>query len=404
MRNEDQVKEWRNWSESIRFTPAAIELPANEAQLQEIVAGAYRNKRTLRTVGASHSCSGIFATHDTLISMENFKGQVLIDPVNLRANVSAAMTVEEIGELLFKQGLGMENTGHINKQRIAGAVSTGTHGAGKRLHNLSGQLYGVRLVNGTGDIREFNEDDDPQMMQALKVSLGALGVFTQVTLKVLPAFRLRRRQYCAALNDCLNALDQMMDENRNFCFYWYPRRDDVSIRTWNFEEEHKSRLPFGKIYKESTGWGKDVLPTEQKLKYNELEYSVDAAVAVDCFQEIRKRILEKYRKLVAWRVLFRPVAPDNVMLSNAYKRESVAITVHQNATLPYKEYFDDIESIFQSFGGRPHWGKKHAMRAKDLELLYPEWENFQRIRREMDPGNIFLNDYLKRIFIYDHGQ
>jgi FAD/FMN-containing dehydrogenase len=298
----------------------------------------------------------------------------------------------------------MENTGHINKQRVAGAISTGTHGAGKHLKNLSGQVYGVRLVSGTGDIREFNENNDPQMMQALKVSLGALGIFTHITLKVLPAFRLRRTQYCARLDECLEALDQMMDENRNFCFYWYPRRDDVSIRTWNFETEASKRLPFGKVYKEYTGWGKDVLPSVQTLKYNELEYSVDAAVAADCFMAIRQRILEKYRKLVAWRVLFRPVAADDVMLSNAYKRDTVAITVHQNATLPYREYFDDIEGIFQQFEGRPHWGKKHSMQAKDLEQLYPEWENFQSIRREMDPGDIFLNDYLKRVFVYDHSQ
>lgn len=242
-------------------------------------------------------------------------------------------------------------------------------------------------------------EDHPEMMQALKVSLGSMGIFTAITLRVLPAYQLHRVQYCASIGDCLENLNWMMDSNRNFCFYWYPRRDEAGIRTWNIVDDKTEPLPFGKIYKEYSGWGKDVLPTEHELKYNELEYSLDAEAAVGCFQEIRKRIKEKHRRMVAWRILFRPVAADNVFLSNSYGRDTVAITIHQNASLPFHEYFNDIEPIFQAYGGRPHWGKKHSLKARDLKHLYPQWERFHEIRRQMDPHGIFLNDYLRRVFI-----
>ena len=401
MMQKSDEEDWVNWSGSIHFTPACVETPTNEQAVQDLVNRSISSSRTIRSVGASHSCSPIFETNNTLLSMENFKRAYSCDLVNNKYVVSPGMTIEEIGEFLFRDDLAMENTGHINKQTIAGAVSTGTHGAGKTLPNLSGQLLGVRMVTGTGEIKEYNLKDDPEIMQALKVSLGSMGVFTQLTLQALPVYRLHRVQYCAETDDCINNIEWVMNNNRNSCFYWYPRRDDVSIRTWNFESDKKEKLPFGKIYKEYTGWGKDVLPSEQLLKFNELEYSVDAKVAVNCFQEIRKRVLQKHRRMVGWRILFRPIAADNAYLSNAFGRDTVAITIHQNASLPFQEYFDDIEPILQAWGGRPHWAKKHSLKASDLKDLYPKWERFQQIRSLMDPKGVFLNNYLKKILIND---
>ncbi|WP_207514377.1 D-arabinono-1,4-lactone oxidase [Longitalea luteola] len=388
-----------NWSGDIRFSPAKIVVPENEEQLRQVVQEAIANKLTIRTIGARHSCSPIFETDQILVSMENFKGLYEYDAEQRTAVIGAGTTVEEAGEELFRVGLALENTGHINKQALAGAISTGTHGAGKELKNLSGQVTGIRLINGSGDIKEFDEEHNGELMQALKVSLGSLGIFTRLKLRVLPRFTLHRRQYCAHTDDCLANLKQLMEENRNFCFYWYPRRDDVSIKLWNAPGEGTAELPYATLYKEYSGWSKDVLPTTQRLKFNELEYSFDHETAPHCFQEIRQRIKAKHRKHLAWRVLYRPVAADTVFLSNAYNRNIVAITIHQHASLPYEDYFNDIEKIFQSYGGRPHWGKKHSLKAPQLQQLYPEWNRFQQIRKRFDPNGIFLNDYLKNVFI-----
>jgi FAD/FMN-containing dehydrogenase len=392
-------KSWTNWSGDIRFEPSLAAAPSREDELQHLVQQALEQKQTIRAIGARHSCSPLFKTNQILLSLENFNGLHDCDRERQLATVGAGSTVEETGEALFAEGLGMINTGHINKQAIAGAISTGTHGAGKKLTNLSGQVAGVRMITGNGEIREFNDTDHPSIMQALRVSLGSMGLFTQITLKILPAFELHRRQYCTSTPDCLHHLPQLMEENRNFCFYWYPRRDDVSLRVWNLPGEGTQHLPYARLYKEFTGWGKDVLPTSHSLKYNELEYSLEVDTAPACFEEIRKRILAKHRGYVAWRVLYRPIAADDAWLSNAYKKDIVAITIHQHATLPYREYFDDIEQIFQSYGGRPHWGKKHSLKAAQLSRMYPMWPQFQELRKEFDPHGVFLNDHLKEILI-----
>ncbi len=398
MKKDMMKKEWTNWSEDVRFTPGKVVTPANEDELIKIIRNAGQHSSTIRAIGSRHSCSPIFKTEDILLSPECFNEFYAGDHDKLSATVGAAMTVEETGNALHPLGLALENTGHIDKQTMAGAISTGTHGAGKRLSNLSGQVTGLRMVNGQGAVKEYNEQEHPEMMQALRVSLGAMGIFTRIRIKVLPSYRLHRKQYCASTDDCLQYLEQLMDENRNFCFYWYPRRDDISIRLWNEPGEGTLSLPFkAHLYKEYCGWSKDVLPSRQELKFNELEYSIDTDKAKSCFQEVRHRIRSRHRHIVGWRVLFRPVAGDNNYMSNTYGSNKVAITIHQNATLPYTGYFNDIESVFQAYGGRPHWAKKHTMSADELQKLYPMWHRFHEIRKEMDPENIFLNSYLQRV-------
>jgi FAD/FMN-containing dehydrogenase len=388
-----------NWSGDIQFTPGRVEKPADEQELQQLIATARSKGLNIRAMGAGHSCAPIVETRQVIVRMDHFKGLLHYDTKNCTATIGAGNTVEETGESHFSVGLGMENTGHIDKQVMAGAISTGTHGAGKKLTNLSGQITGIKMVTGAGEIKSFNQDNDPEIMKALRVSLGSLGIFTELSLRVLPRFELNRRQYCASTEDCMHHLEELMEENRNFCFYWYPRRDDVSIRLWNEPGKGTKELPYAKLYKELSGWGKDVLPSRQELKFNELEYSFDIDTAPEVFAATRKRIKEKHRQQVAWRILYRPVAKDDALLSNAYGKDIVAITVHHHAPLLYRDYFDDIEKIFRSFGGRPHWAKKHSLGANELSRLYPQWEQFQKLRAEFDPDGIFLNDYMKKIFV-----
>lgn len=391
--------EQSNWAGNIRFEPHEYYVADDEQTLIRTLKKANLDGKTVRASGARHSCSPVIETDDILISLDRFKQFHGVNDKQTEATVGAGMTVEEVGKALFRYHLAMENTGHIDQQSLGGAISTGTHGAGKKLTNLSGQVTAIRLITAAGEIKTYNDYDHAEIMRALRVSLGSLGIFTQITLRVIPAFQVQRQHYCTSVADCLKHLPALMEENRNFGFYWYPRRDDISLRLWNVPGTGTQQLPFARLDKEETGWSKDLLPTPHELRYVELEYSFPIELATDCFMEIRERILKKHRQQVGWRVLFRPVAADNNYLSNAYGRQSVAITVHQNAGLPYQEYFKDIEQVFQAYDGRPHWGKIHSMSASQLKQRYPEWDTFQHIREELDPKGTLLTPYLKRILI-----
>ena len=76
----------------------------------------------------------------------------------------------------------------------------------------------------------------------------------------------------------------------------------------------------------------------------------------------------------------------------------MTISVHHAAELPCHEFFAEVEAIFRSYHGRPHWGKIHTHSSDELRKLYTKWDRFQKVRREFDPEGVFLNPYLRKLF------
>jgi FAD/FMN-containing dehydrogenase len=393
--------EWTNWSGSLRFRPGRVETPSNEEELSSIITRAASEGSNVRVAGAGHSSSPLVETEDILISMEKFKEFEIHDREKGEVTIGAGMMLREANKKFLQTGLALENLGDVDLQSLVGAIGTGTHGTGKRLHILSNHLVGGRMIDGTGDIREFSLEDDPDFLLAARVSLGSLGIFTSLRLSLFPAFRLHRLEWCTLIDECMANLDQLVEENRNFDFYWYPRSDEAKLRTLNPPDKDHEEIPYARCVKEMSGWSSEVIPRERELKFDEIEFFFPYESGPDCFREVRKRIRERHRKNVAWRVLYRTIASDDAYLSGAHGRDSVTISLHHNNTLPYDEYFRDIEPIFRAYGGRPHWGKKHYLTAPDLGPLYPMWDRFLEMRRKTDPDGVFLNPYLRELLGVD---
>ena len=392
------MKEWTNWSGSLRFTPSNFHKPADEAELADIVRKCYRTGKSYRLAAAGHSSTPLVKSTDTLINLDRMKGIVRHD--NKTATLKAGMTVQESNLALQKLGLALFNTGDVDVQTLAGAISTGTHGSGKKLPNLASVLTGVKLIDYRGEIIEFNDEKDPDVMRAMRVSLGTLGVFSEITVKVVPLFKLRRIEICTDTDTCLYHFNDLAQENRNVDFYWYPRSDETKIRILNEPGQGTTHFDFlHRRVEDVEDYVGLVLPKKRELKFDEMEYALPEETGLHCFREIRQRIKERHRKSVAWRVLYRCISSDDNYISPHYGRASVSISLHHNAGLPFDDYFNDIEPVFRYYGGRPHWAKKHNMSAGDLAPLYPEWTSFHQIRKKLDPENLLLNEYLKKLLL-----
>lgn len=331
------------------------------------------------------------------MSLRDLHGLMDYDRQHHQATLGAGTKLHDAGVILHGVGLAMENLGDVDTQTIAGVIATGTHGSGRKLQNISATLIGVRAVTGTGEIVDWSIEQQPEYIRAARVSMGLLGIFTAVRLQLQRTHELRRREYCARTDDCLAHLDEIADAHRNFDFYWYPRRDEVKLRTLNPPELPPLAMPFARCIKEQCGFSHTIIARERELKFEELEYFVPAEAGVACFQEVRRRILSQHRQQVGWRVLYRFIAQDDGYLSPVYNRDSVAISVHQNAGLPYQAYFDDIEAIVRAHAGRPHWGKKHSLHGEALADLYPRWADFMQLRRRFDPDGVFLSESMSRL-------
>ena len=401
-------EQWTNWSGSVTCHPQRIERPGSEAEAGGLVRQAGHAGLTVRVVGTGHSFVPLCASEGVVISLDSLQGVVSADRDALQATVWAGSKIQQLGEPLLQAGMAMENMGDIDRQAIAGAISTATHGTGRGLGNIATQVVGLRLVLASGDIVDCSEEQEPELFKAAQVSLGALGIISQVTLRLLPAYRLHEKTWAVPFQDCFEKVDSFIDSNRHFEFFWLPEEDVCAIKVLNPADTTPGSDPEIQIDPATSGrlaryiqpprfdHSHRIFPSERNIKFNEMEFALPADKGTACLLEIRALMQRRFPH-VTWPIEYRTVAADDIFLSPHFGRGSVTISIHQAHNLPYDSFFAAAEAIFRNHNGRPHWGKIHSHRAKDLYRLYPMWARFQAQRRRVDGPGLFLNPYLKSI-------
>lgn len=211
---------WSNWSGKVRATPAEIVSVADEKQVLEVVHRARREGLCLRSLGSAHSHSPLVATDSILLDLAGLNGIVATDAAAREVVVRAGTKISALGPPLREAGLALRNQGDIDRQSIAGAAATGTHGTGPALQNFSATLLGARIVLAEGEVAECDATHEPEIFQALRLSLGALGVVCELRLSVRDAYRLEEQMWLEDLDSVLERLDELTCATRHFEFFW----------------------------------------------------------------------------------------------------------------------------------------------------------------------------------------
>jgi FAD/FMN-containing dehydrogenase len=380
---------WQNWSGSQRHR-ATVLTPRGTGEVVAAVRAAARDGMTVRCAGSAHSFVP-FWTDDVILSLDQISGVRSVNRERQEAAIAAGTKLHALGPLLWAQGLSLPQQGDIDRQSLAGALSTGTHGTGRQLPNLSAYVQAVTLVMASGDVRTLTAaDGDPFLAACL--GLGSLGVMVEAILALEPAFNLHERNWVCDIETCAAQLGALIEGNRHFEFFWTPRTDRFDMKTLNKTAAPAAQLGDGEYVAPAF----EAFPSEREIRFNEMEYSVPYERGWECFLELRAMMLASFPQL-PWPVEFRTLAADDRLLSTANGRETVTLSVHQGAERDWRELFGAAEAIFRNHHGRPHWGKLHGLTAPDLERLCPGLEAFRRVRAELDPGGRFLNGYLKRL-------
>lgn len=398
---------WQNWSGGVTCAPRRRVAPRSEAELADLLREARRDETTVRVAGSGHSFVPLCATDGLLLSLDAMQGIVATDPERREATILAGTELHRLGEPLLAAGLGLANMGDIDRQALAGAVATGTHGTGPTLGSLSTQIVGLRLLLASGDPLDCSPTREPAVFAAARLSLGLLGVVTHLTLRLLPAYRLHERSWALPFDDCLTQLDDLIAANRHFEFFWSPPDDACALKVLNPTDRAPWTAPAPPaapdglaryLGPERVDWSHRIFPSDRQRRFNEIEFAVPAADGPACLRDLRTLMQRRHRD-VAWPVEYRTQRADDIPLSPAQGRATVTISLHQAADRPYGPFFRDAEAIFRHYRGRPHWGKIHYHRAAELRDLYPHFEEFERVRRQLDPSGRFLNRYLRDLLL-----
>ncbi|RNB79448.1 FAD-binding protein [Brevibacillus nitrificans] len=428
------AKRWSNWAGNVKSQPKQVTVPDSLEDVVSIVRDCKRSGRSIRVVGSGHSFTPIAQTDDCLLSLDRLTGLYAVDPAERTVEVWAGTKLKDLGQLLFDQGYSQENLGDINAQSIAGAISTGTHGTGIRFGSISTQVVGLTVVTAAGEVLECSREEHPDLLRALQVSLGMLGILVRVRLLVVPAYRMRYRSIRMPVADCLSSLDTFREEHRHFEFYAFPYSDTAQVKfmdettelsqvnqAWSYMKKmvmenavfwllsEGCRLipslckPVSKLSAQAvptvdeSGQSHHLFATPRLVRFYEMEYSVPAEKMKAVVEEILQ-VIEEKQYAVHFPIECRYVKNDDIWLSPAFGRDSAYIAVHMYKGMPYQPYFQRIEAIFQRHAGRPHWGKMHTMKAEQLHQVIPRLEDFLALRTQMDPDGLFLNPYLSELF------
>jgi FAD-linked oxidoreductase len=419
------MAEWRNWSGSVVAAPERLERPKTEAELCSIVAGAPR----VRVAGTGHSFMPLCETDGVLVSLADMAGGLEITPDRSSVWVPAGMPIGELTAALWAEGLSLANQGDIDKQSLAGALATATHGTGRTLGALSTFSRAFRLVTASGDVVECDETREPELFQAQRVSLGALGVMSRVELAVLPAYRLKETLRRAPLTELLASWDELADSHRHVEFFVFPYADEALLKILDVVEDGDEKpgvdidsaamqiicdltnlMPAAaptlqrlitKAMSPSTraAPAHRIFPSERPTRFEEMEYEIPAANGADA---LRAGIAEvRARKLpIIFPFEYRSVAADDMWLSPMSGRDCISISFHQYAKMPWREAFAVVEPVFAAHGGRPHWAKRHTLKSDDVLRLYPDAGRWGEVRKRWDPQAKFLNAHLRDLFAF----
>lgn len=434
---------WTTWGKQHAAEVSQILTPRSVAELQRIIADAHERKSRIKVIGYSRSSSAIAQPSGTLVRLDFLTGITRVNREAHTATFLAGTSVRDANKALMHYGLAFENLGRLDEQSLAGAVATGTHGTGIGYGIMATQVAALRMVTANDELLHCSADENPEIFRAALVGLGSLGIIVELTFNVVPLFRLHAAERGHNYTKIVPAFEERSRGADHYEFSWFPGASDVRTRRLTrlplmpdgyeprYAQLSRARRHGGDLLLNNgvyegmlmlgakapstqkalnviANWGKgnrryadlapQVFTVHRRVRQNNMEYAFDITQIPEVLDELRGK-LGDLRGELAYPLVVRSSAGDNLPLSPANGRTTGYISVREYWRAPYLEEFTFIENVFKDYGGRPHWGQLHTQDAASLAELYPEFNAFVALRDHLDPQGIFLNDYLEKVLL-----
>lgn len=429
---ERRVRTWSNWAGN-QSCRAQVLVPTTEPELCRVIADAAASGRVVRALGAGHSFSDVALSDAVLVDLSGYDRVLAVDADARTVTVQAGARLHELSRSLWTRGLAFTNLGDIDRQTVAGATQSATHGTGVGFGNLSSSIIGMRLIDGLGQVHELSAVSEPEVFRAARAAVGALGLVSTLTIQLSPAFHLHAVHEPRRIDEVLERFGELVAGNDHFELFWVPdtgwsltkrhrrNHDRMAPRSRRFElltDELYDNVLFGlanrvgrwrptvgrEVAKRISSPGRvefndrsyRVFASPRRVRFVEMEYAVPIEATVDAVQRVRA-LVASLRYPVSFPVEVRTSAADDITLSTASGRTTGWIAVHMYRGVAYEQYFRGVEAIMADFDGRPHWGKLHWRTPQDLAPVYPGWDSFQELRARLDPLGVFQNAAMTRV-------
>ncbi|MGJ8759083.1 MAG: D-arabinono-1,4-lactone oxidase [Polaribacter sp.] len=423
---------WTSWNENLTYNYESLYKITSEQELQEVV----KKSEKIRVFGNKQSSADIASGAATLIDIRTYNKIISSNDAELTITVQSGVILGDLLEAVEAKGWCIPCLPDINTITIGGALATGTHGTSGKL--LSEYMTKCSIVLADGSIKIITDKED--LIDAIRVSLGVFGVFSEITFKCEPIYTLHVKEGPEDDSVWLPKINERLKKHDFLRILWLPHTDKGYVITGDKIDPNtevtedlgpkylKHRRTASKILykyshvfpwitavankllyrgffsstKEHKGSLYQATVTKSRGSTLELaEWTIGLDVFPTVFEELKTEINKWSNKsFIHIPMDVRFVYKDKSWLSYAYEKDTVTMgCVSRNAaTADTYEAFKSIEKIFLKHGGKPHWAKRFSAKDAELSKVYTKWEDFKLLRRELDPTNKFLNPYLTEIF------
>ena len=407
-----------NWAGNVILGAARVHRPESLDSLRRVV----DNSRRIRALGRGHSFSGIVGVAGDLVLLDGLPKMLDIDSARSTVKVAAGMSYAEVAWELDRSGFALANMASIPHISIAGACATGTHGSGDDQCVLAASVAAMQLVGWDGDLIELRRDIDRDHFRGSVVALGSVGIVTQLTLDIEPAYEMSQRVYLGVpLQEIYDELDDVFgtgysvsvftDWSSDEACVWVKQRVDQPVSKWTAGTQAQQRIhPVPGMSPELCTEQLGVVgPWHERLTHFRPRPTLEAGNELQSEVFVPRNVaqraitaLHEIGGLLAPTLLvseIRTLRADDLWLSPAYGRDSVAFhftwTANESAVLPAVAA---IEERLMPLDPRPHWGKISAMAPRKVISSYERAPDFEQLMVQHDPTFKFRNDFVNGFF------
>ena len=423
---------WTSWNENLTHKYKSLYKITSEDELQEVI----KNSEKIRVFGSKQSSADIASGVETLIDITSYNKILSFDDNACTITVQSGLILGDLLEKIEAKGWCIPCLPDINTITIGGALSTGTHGTSGKL--LCEYITKCSIILADGSVKVITDKDE--LIDAVRVSLGVLGVLSEITFQCEPIYTLHIKEGPEDDSIWLPKINERLKKHDFLRILWLPHTDKGYVITGDKIDPNteikedlgpaflKHRRTASKILykythifpwftaiankllyrgffsttKEHKGSLYQATVTKSRGSTLELaEWTIGLDKFPTVFEELKTEINKWSNKsFIHIPMDIRFVYKDTSWLSYAYKKDTVTIgCVSRNAaTADTYEAFKSIEKIFLKHGGKPHWAKRFTAKNIELSKIYEKWEDFKTLRKKLDPSNKFLNPYLTEIF------
>ncbi len=412
----------KNWAGNLEYSTANVVYPETVEQVQAAV----KNADKLRALGTQHCFNRIADSPHQLVSAKKLDKILSLDADKKTVTVEAGVRYGTLGEYLQGKGFALHNLASLPHISVAGSIATATHGSGVKNGNLAAVVSGLEFVTAAGEVVSLTKEKDGDQFLGAVVHLGGLGVVTKVTLDVQPTFQVKQDVYeNLPFAELEKHFEAIMSSGYSVSLFTDWQKNVIS-EVWvksrvadGKPEKAKSELFGAKLATRNLhpireldainctdqmgvpGPWHERLPhfkmnfTPSSGKELQAEYFIPMSNAVAALKAINSLGDKWFNDLFISEV--RTIAADNLWMSTAYKRPSVAIH------FTWKQHTDSVmkllplvEEQLAAYGARPHWGKLFTISAEQLKARYERYADFQQLLRQYDPKGKFRNEFIDK--------